>query len=65
MFPVHSGHVISAIYILLPFIHGAGVGFGMAGRYIDRNGDIDYNILNKRTVGQRTPDRRENKCYKK
>nr|DAY78302.1 MAG TPA: hypothetical protein [Caudoviricetes sp.] len=24
MFPVHSGHAVSAIYILLPFIHGAG-----------------------------------------
>ena len=47
MFPVHSGHVISAIYILLPSFHGAGVGFGIVGRYIDRIRNIDYNILNK------------------
>ena len=61
MFPVHSGHVISAIYILLPFIHGAGVGFGMAGRYIDRIRNIDYNILTKTVekIAQTYPPRRE------
>ncbi len=31
---------------------------------IDNAQDIGYNVFDKRTVGQRTPDRRENKCYK-
>ncbi|NBI59891.1 hypothetical protein D3Z53_17960 [Lachnospiraceae bacterium] len=62
LFVFISWHLI----IFLSFLHVA-VPFEMNGnayKWFDNGNKIAYNIFNKRTVGQRTPDRRKNKCYK-